>query len=54
MRRAVALLCIALTIALAVVGLRMWQAEEQRDPPINGSPVAKNIRIGGQYVFQDR
>ena len=54
MRRAVTVLCIALTIALAVVGLRMWQAEEQRDPAVNGSPVAKNIRVGGQYAFHDR
>lgn len=54
MRRAVTVLCIALTITLAVVDLRMWQSEEQRNPPVNGSPVAKNIRVGGQYVFHER
>jgi hypothetical protein len=33
---------------------RIWQAEEQRHPPVNGSPVAENIRVGGQYVYHDR
>jgi hypothetical protein len=35
MRRAVTILCIALTIALAVVGLRMWQAQERKEAHID-------------------
>jgi hypothetical protein len=54
MRRAFSVLCFAVAIAVAAFGVRMWQAEEQRDLPVNGSPVAKNIRVGGQYVFHDR
>lgn len=55
MRRLFLILCFAVAIALAAAfGIRMWQAGEQRDPSVNGSPIAKNIRVGGQYVYHDR